>query len=47
MMALKHNMKITNAKNAMKAAAPVPLVVVAMSSKALQLLGTLHSSEDL
>jgi hypothetical protein len=39
MMAVKHK----TAKNAMKAAAPVPLAVVAVSTKSLKLLGTLHS----
>ena len=38
-MAVKHK----TAKNAMKAAAPAPLVVVVVSTKSLKLLGTLHS----
>jgi hypothetical protein len=46
MMAVKHNMKSANAKNAVKAAAPAPLAVVAVSTKSLKLLGTLHL-EDL
>jgi hypothetical protein len=33
MMAVKHNIKSTNAKNTVEAAAPVPLAVVAMSTK--------------
>ncbi len=45
MMAAKHNMKIANAKNAVKAAAQAPLAVVAMSMKSLQLLGILHSKD--
>jgi hypothetical protein len=39
MMAIKHNTKSAIAKNAMKAAAPAPLAVVAMSTKSLKLLG--------
>jgi hypothetical protein len=39
MMAVKHK----TAKNAMKAAAPAPLAVVAVSTKSLKLLGTSHS----
>ncbi len=35
--------KYKTAKNAMKAAAPAPLAVVAMSTKSLKLLGTSHS----
>ncbi len=42
MMAVKHK----TAKNAVKAAAPAPLAVVAVSTKSLKLLGTSHS-EDL
>jgi hypothetical protein len=42
MMAIKHNTTSANAKNAMKAAAPAPLLVVAVSMKSLQLLGTWH-----
>ncbi len=42
MIAIKHK----TAKNAVKAAAPAPLVVVAVSTKSLKLCGTLHS-EDL
>jgi hypothetical protein len=42
MMAVKHNTKGVNAKNAVKVAA-LALVVVAMSTKSLKLLGTLHS----
>ncbi len=30
----------------MKAAAPAPLAVVAVSTKSVKLLGTLHSLED-
>jgi hypothetical protein len=45
-MAIKHNTKCANAKNAV-AAAPALLAVVAVSTKSLKLLGTLHSSEDL
>ncbi len=39
MMAIKHK----TAKNAMKAAAPAPLAVVAVSTNSLKLLGTSHS----
>ncbi len=39
MMAVKHK----TAKNAMKAAASAPLVVVAVSTKSLKLHGTSHS----
>jgi hypothetical protein len=46
MMTVKHNTKSANTKNAMKAAALALLAVVAMSTKSLKLLGTLHS-EDL
>ncbi len=46
MMAIKHNAKSANTKKTMKASAPVPLAVVAVSTKSLKLLGTLHS-EDL
>jgi hypothetical protein len=46
MMTVKHNTKSADTKNAMKAAALAPLAVVAMSTKSLKLLGTLHS-EDL
>ncbi len=46
-MAVKHNTIRANTKNALKAAAPVPLAVVAVSRKSLKLLGTLHLSEDL
>jgi hypothetical protein len=41
-MAVKHNTKSANAKNAVKAAAPAPLAVVAVSTKSLKLLGTSH-----
>ncbi len=46
MMAVKHNTKSVNAKNAVKEAALAPLAVVAVSTKSLKLLSTLHS-EDL
>jgi hypothetical protein len=42
MMAIKHNMKNTNANNAKEAAALARLAVVAMSTKSLKLPGTLH-----
>ncbi len=42
MMAIKHNTKSANTKNAMKAAALAPLAVVAVSTKSLKLLDTLH-----
>jgi hypothetical protein len=42
MMAIKHNTKSTNAKNAVKVAATAPQAMVAMFSKSLKLLGTLH-----
>ncbi len=42
MMSIKHK----TAKNAVKAAAPAPLAVVAVSTKSLKLLGTSHL-EDL
>jgi hypothetical protein len=42
MMTVKHNTKSANAKNAMKAAALAQLAVVAMSTKSLMLLSTLH-----
>jgi hypothetical protein len=42
MMAVKHK---TN-KNAVKAATPMPLVVVAVSTKSLKLLGTLHTEDS-
>ncbi len=45
-MAIKHNAKSANTKNAVKVAAPAPLAVVAMSTKSLKLLGTLHLFED-
>ncbi len=45
-MAVKHNTKKANTKNAVKAAAPASLAVVAMSTKSLKLRSTLHSSED-
>ncbi len=45
-MAVKHNTKIVNAKNAVKAAAAAPLAVVAVSTKSLKLLSTSHLSED-
>ena len=45
-MAAKHNTKNANAKNAVKAAAPAPLMVVAVSTKSLKLLSTLHLLED-
>ncbi len=47
-MAVKHNKKNSNAKtkNAVKAAAPAPLAVVAVSTKSLKLLSSLHSSEE-
>jgi hypothetical protein len=45
-MAVKHNTKNANGKNAVKAAAPAPLAVVAMSTKSLKLCSTSHSSED-
>jgi hypothetical protein len=46
MMAVKHNLKSTNAKNVMKVAALAQLAVVAVSTKSLKLLGTLYL-EDL
>jgi hypothetical protein len=46
MMAVKHETKSANAKNAVKAASLAPLAVVAMSTKFLKLIGTLHL-EDL
>jgi hypothetical protein len=46
MMAVKHNMRSANAKNAVRAAALAPLVVVAVSMRPLKPLGTLHL-EDL
>ncbi len=39
MMAIKHK----TTKNAMKAAAPLPLAVVAVATKSFKLLGTSHS----
>jgi hypothetical protein len=42
MMAVKHK----TAKNTVKAAAPVPLAVVAMSTKSLKLLSTSHSEDS-
>ncbi len=45
MMAVKHNTKSPNAKNAVKAAAPAPLAVVAVPTKSLKLIGT-SLSED-
>jgi hypothetical protein len=42
MMTVKYNTKSANAKNAMKAAALAPLVVMAVSTKSLKLSGTLH-----
>jgi hypothetical protein len=45
-MAVKHNTKHANAKNTVKAAAPAPLAVVAVSTKSLKLLSTSHLSED-
>ncbi len=45
-MAVKHNTKNDNAKNAVKAAAPAPLVVVAVTTNSLKLLSTLHLSKD-
>ncbi len=46
MIAIKHNTKSANAKNAMKAAALMPLAVVPVFMKSLKLLSTFHS-EDL
>jgi hypothetical protein len=46
-MAVEHNTTSANTKNAVKAAAPAPLAVVAVSTKSLKLLGTSHLSEDL
>ncbi len=46
MVAVKHNTKSANTKNAMKVAALVPLAVVAVSTKSLKLLGTLHSEDS-
>jgi hypothetical protein len=45
-MAVNHNMKSANIKNAVKAAALAPLAVVAVCMKSLKLLGTTHL-EDL
>jgi hypothetical protein len=45
-MAVKHNTKYANTKNAVKAAALALLAVVAVSVKALKLLSTLHLLED-
>jgi hypothetical protein len=45
-MAVKHNTKNANAKNAVKAAALALLVVVAVSTNSLKLLSSLHLSED-
>ncbi len=45
MMTVKHYTKSANTKNAMKAAALAPLAVVAVSTKSLKLLGTLHSKD--
>jgi hypothetical protein len=42
MMAVKHNTKSANTKNAVKVAALAPLAVEAVSTKFLKLLGTLH-----
>jgi hypothetical protein len=39
---MKHNTKGANTKNVVKAAALAPLSAVAMSTKSLKLLGTLH-----
>ena len=47
MMAVKHNTKSANAKNAVQAAAPALLAVVTVSTMSLKLLGTSHLSEDL
>ncbi len=41
MMAVKHNTNSANTKNGVKVAALALLIVVAMSTKSLQLLGTL------
>ncbi len=46
MLAIKHNTKSANTKNAAKAAALVPLAMVAMATKSLKLIGTSHL-EDL
>jgi hypothetical protein len=46
MMAVKHNTKSANTMNAVKAAAPALLAVVAMFTKSLKVLGTSHL-EDL
>jgi hypothetical protein len=46
-MAVKHNTKNANAKNTVKAAAPAPLAVVAVSTNSLKLLSTSHLLEDL
>ena len=43
MMAVKHNTNSANTKNGVKVAALALLIVVAMSTKSLQLLGTSHS----
>ncbi len=45
-MAVKQNTKNAYAKNDVKAAAPAPLAVVAVSTKSLKLLSTLHLLED-
>jgi hypothetical protein len=42
MTAIKHNMKSAYANNTKEAAALAPLAVMAMSTKSLKLLGTLH-----
>ncbi len=46
-MAVNHNTKNANSKNTVKAAAPTPLAVVAVSTKSLKLLSTSHLSENL
>ncbi len=46
MKAIKHNTKIAITKNALKAAAPVQLAVVAVSTKSLKLLSTLYSEDS-
>jgi hypothetical protein len=46
MMAVKHNTKSANDMNAMKAEAPARVAVVAMFTKSLKLLGTLHLEDS-
>jgi hypothetical protein len=46
MMAIKHNTKSAKSKNAVKTAALALLVVVAVPTKSLKLLGILHLEDS-